>query len=62
MEKVIFLNVYLGKMGERLLSLGCWLRLLESAVEKVAVKEGMVLSVFYGKVCEMWYITECKNK
>ena len=36
-KKVVFRKVCLGEMGEGLSSLGCWLRLSESAVEKVAV-------------------------
>ena len=36
-EKVAFRKICLGEMGEGLLSLGCWLRLSESVVKKVAV-------------------------
>ena len=49
-----FQKVCLEEKGEGLSSLGCWLRLSESVVEKVAVvaiqrvKKGMVLLVFYG--------------
>ena len=33
-EKVVFRKVCLGEMGEGLSSFECWLRLLESVVEK----------------------------
>ena len=36
-EKVVFRKVYLREMGEGLSSLGCWLSLSESVVEKVAI-------------------------
>ena len=37
-EKVVFRKVCLEEMDEGLLSLGCWLRLSGSVVEKVAVE------------------------
>ena len=36
-EKVVFRKVCLREMGKGLLSLGCWLRLSESVVEKVVI-------------------------
>ena len=36
-EKEVFKKVCLGGIGEGLSSLGCWLRLSESVVEKVVV-------------------------
>ena len=35
-EKRVFRKVYVGEMGEGLSSLGCWLRLSGSVVEKVS--------------------------
>ena len=36
-EKVVFRKVCLREMGEGFSSLGCWLNLSESVVEKVAI-------------------------